>query len=56
MEGDIAKAEGGHDGERPVKAGNPTEIPALIQHEDMKKKTVQADDYDKKNKKFGKDN
>jgi hypothetical protein len=56
MKGDIAKAKGGHDGERPVKAGNPAEIPALIQHEDVEKKAVQADHCNKKNKKLGQDN
>lgn len=52
MKGDIAKAEGGHDGERPVKAGDPTELPALMLHEDVKKKAVKADDSYKKSKEF----
>ena len=56
MEGDIAKAEGGHDGEGPVKTGDPTKIPALIQHEEVEKNTVKADDSCKKNKKFGQGN
>lgn len=56
MEGDIAKAKGGHNGKRPVKTGDPTELPALILHEDVEKKAVKADDSGKKNKKFEQDN
>jgi hypothetical protein len=52
MKGDIAKTEGGHDGERPVKAGDPTELPALILHEDVEKKAVETDDCNKKSKEF----
>ena len=52
LKGDVTETKGRHDGERPVKTGDPAVIPAFILHEEMEKNTVQADNAKEKNKKF----
>ena len=45
MEGDVAEAQRGHDGERPVDPGYPAELPAFQQHDGMEKHAEDKDEH-----------
>lgn len=44
VEGDVAKTEGGHDDEDPVKPGDPTVLLTFVGHDNMKEYAVDEDE------------